>query len=206
MQYLSPQGQPQGALQYFQIIRPYVYPVLQQPFLQSQIPTQIASQAPLGRAVGPHPHAHTAQQPALATYQVQPIGPPQAPPQTYVPHQPHQPHQQHQQHQPQQHQPHQPQQQQPQQSQQQTVVTPGTSYNTYQQPQTTSTVPATTYNPYQQPIASYSHPSLSYYTPQSRLQLVNPPKDLILNTNEYMPSASELNYKTVNAQPPVQRP
>lgn len=53
----------------------------------------------------------------------------------------------------------------------------------------------------QQPLAAYSSPVASYYHPNiystNRVQVVNGPTDLSLNTDEYMPAASEITFKVV---------
>lgn len=67
---------------------------------------------------------------------------------------------------------------------------------------TTPQPPNVGFYPYvQQPIAAYSSPVASYYHPNiystNRVQMVNSPADLSLNTDEYMPAASEITYKII---------
>lgn len=69
-------------------------------------------------------------------------------------------------------------------------------------PTTTQHPPNGGFYPYvQQPLAAYSSPVASYYHPSvystNRVQVVNAPTDLSLNTDEYMPAASEITYKVV---------
>lgn len=67
---------------------------------------------------------------------------------------------------------------------------------------TTPQPPNTGYYPYaQQPLTAFSSPVASYYHPNiystNRVQMVNPPSDLSLNTDEYMPAAAEMTYKLI---------
>lgn len=71
-------------------------------------------------------------------------------------------------------------------------------------PTSTQTPPNTGYYPYaqqQQPIAAFSTPIASFYHPNiystSRIQLLSGPGDLNLNTNEYLPAASEMSFSAV---------
>uniref|UniRef100_A0A336K1U8 CSON010964 protein n=1 Tax=Culicoides sonorensis TaxID=179676 RepID=A0A336K1U8_CULSO len=67
---------------------------------------------------------------------------------------------------------------------------------------TTPQPPNTGFYPYaQQPLAAYSSPIASYYHPNiystNRVQIVNPPTEINLNTDEYMPAAAEMSYKII---------
>lgn len=68
---------------------------------------------------------------------------------------------------------------------------------------TTPQPPNGGFYPYaQQPLAAYSNPVASYYHPSiystNRVQMVNAPTDLSLNTDEYMPAAaSEMTFKII---------
>ncbi|XP_058818477.1 putative uncharacterized protein DDB_G0291608 [Topomyia yanbarensis] len=147
MQYINPQGQPTGGLQYIQLLRPILYPYNTQYAQPSYVQQQ---QQPA--AINQHQHQHLHHPHTLSHYSAHPspTSPPNSQPTTqssFVPFQP---------------------------SSLAQYAAATTASHHLQSPLA-----------YNQPVGQYSSPMISYYPP--RISLINPPGDMNLNTNEYMP-------------------
>ncbi|XP_055543096.1 putative uncharacterized protein DDB_G0291608 [Wyeomyia smithii] len=154
MQYINPQGQPTGGIQYIQLLRPVLYPYSNQ-YVQPSYVQQ--HQQPAAAVINPHQHLHHPQQLSQSHYSAvpSPTSPPSSPHTTqssFVPFQPSS-------------------------LPQYAAATPA-SHHHLQAPLS-----------YSNPVGQYSSPVVSYYPP--RISLINPPGDMNLNTNEYMPSPGD---------------
>ncbi|XP_055608602.1 G-box-binding factor-like [Uranotaenia lowii] len=206
MQYITPQGQPTGGLQYIQLLRPVLYPYHHgapyvQPSYVQQHQQQVAAisqqqqqpQQQHSSSVSQlHQHQHPHHQHTLTHhYSAIPTSAPTSPPSSHAHSHSHSlqtsttqssfvPFQ-------------------PSSLQQYSVVGAGavaapgvTSVSghpgTHPVAAAASTAALTASSPYAGPIAQYSSPVLTYYQP--RISLINGP-DMSLNTNEYMPPGGD---------------
>ncbi|XP_001647902.2 altered inheritance of mitochondria protein 3 [Aedes aegypti] len=164
MQYINPQGQPTGGLQYIQLLRPMVYPYgtqyVQPSYVQQQQPQQPSN------THGQHQPQHLHQLHSHLSHYSSPIqqlsqvsSSPTSPTTTqssFVPFQP---------------------------SSLQQYATAATAA-THHHLASPAAFPSQ--------VAQYSSPVLSYYP--SRISLINGPGSMALNTNEYMPSPGDQVY------------